>query len=198
MNLAYWLRRPAMILPRLRYRRWERQNPDKPWLTPVAVDFLEAILTPAMRGFEFGSGRSTAWYAKHLGHLTSIENHQGWHTKVTADLAARGVTNVDYRFIPLDHAIELGEQENYDPLPAYVAAVREVPDASLDLVVVDGHYRSTCIAAAVPKIRPGRWLLVDDLNLWPDLSPRNLPAEWKTVHRSTNGIKFTGIFERPA
>ena len=39
--------------------KWEIENPDAPWLVPKAVVFIENWLKKEMKGFEFGSGRST-------------------------------------------------------------------------------------------------------------------------------------------
>jgi predicted O-methyltransferase YrrM len=196
MRLGYWLRHPGRLLPRIRYWWWERRNPDKPWLTPGAVAFLETALTREMYGLEFGSGRSTAWYAGKLSRLVSVEHDTGWYARVKEELDRRDVANVDYRLIPLNHPEPAGEQLSYDPVPDYVALAAEFRDESLDLVVVDGHYRSHCIAAVLAKLKPGGLLLVDDANLWPENSPP-IPREWTEVSRTTNGIKFTVIWRRP-
>jgi predicted O-methyltransferase YrrM len=146
-----------------------------------------------MNALELGSGRSTLWYAAKVGRLLSVERHEGWFEFVKAELARR---NVDYRYVPLDHPESAHEQSEYNPLPAYVAVVANCPDESLDFVVVDGHYRSTCITAVLPNIKPGGLLLVDDANMWPDNEPP-VPSEWPEVSRTTNGIKFTVIWRKP-
>ena len=97
MHFGYWIRNPRRIWSRLRYWWWEKRNPDKPWLTPGAVEFLETALTREMSGLEFGSGRSTAWYAGKLGRLVSVEHEPVWHSRVKRELARLNCTNVDYR-----------------------------------------------------------------------------------------------------
>ena len=197
MNLGYWIRRPRMAFRRLLYWRWERRNPDKPWLTPGAVAFLESHLAPPMVGLEFGSGRSTPWFAARLGHLTSIEHHAGWAATVRTRLADLGRTNVDHRLIPLDHTETEPERESYDPLPEYVAAVAGFVDRSLEFIAVDGHYRTQCIRFALEKLKPGGLLLVDDANLWPGDAPP-VPADWPVVSRTSNGLKITAVWRRPS
>jgi predicted O-methyltransferase YrrM len=196
MAVVYWLTRPVQGFARVRYWVWERRNPDKPWLTPGAVAFLEAHLTPGMTGLEFGSGRSTRWYARKLRHLTSVEHHAGWAEIVKGQLAAVGIANVDYRVVPLDHPESEGERPVYDPPPRYVAVASEFADGALDFVVVDGHYRSHCIRAVLGKLRPGGLLLVDDANLWPGNAPP-VPGDWPEVSRTTNGLKFTVVWRKP-
>ncbi|WP_406698697.1 class I SAM-dependent methyltransferase [Singulisphaera sp. Ch08] len=151
-----------------------------------------------MRGLEFGSGRSTAWFATKLGRLASVEHHAGWHEQVQTMLTTRHPANVDYRLIPLDHVESEPEQAEYNPLPRYVAVVDEFPDESLDLVVVDGHYRSTCIRRCVGKLRPGGLLLVDDLNLWPTRDQIPVPGHWPMADLGSNGLKQTGIWKKPS
>jgi hypothetical protein len=53
----------------------ERTNPDRPWLTLTANKFLEQWIQPSDRVVEFGSGRSTLWFAKHAGSVLSIEDN---------------------------------------------------------------------------------------------------------------------------
>lgn len=196
MKLAFWLRHPGLVLARVRYWVWERRNPDKPWLTPGAVLFLEAALTPDMTAVEFGSGRSTGWFAARVGRLTSVEHHRGWYDKVAAVLAASRRANVDYRHVPLDHPEAEPERPGYDPLPAYVRVLDDFADGSVDLVVVDGHYRSACTRAAAAKLKPGGLLLVDDVNMWAAGPP--VPAGWAEASRTTNGLKTTGVWRKPA
>jgi predicted O-methyltransferase YrrM len=194
--LGYWVRHPRRLLARVRYWWWEQRNPDKPWLTPGAVEFLESCLKDDMNALELGSGRSTLWYATKVRRLLSVEHHARWFEFVKAELARHDRRNVDYRYVPLDHPESSSERSEYNPLPAYVAVVASCLDESFDFVIVDGHYRSTCISAVLPKIKPGGLLLVDDANMWPGNEPP-VPREWPEVSRTTNGIKFTVIWRKP-
>ena len=189
MRVWFWLARPGMLWHRLRYWAWERLNPNKPWLCPGTVRFLEHNLSGDMQAVEFGSGRSTHWFASRVGRLTSIEHDAAWHRVVTGQLAASRVQNVEYLHIPLDHDVGEGERPTYDPLPRYVAAIDRFPDRSLHLVIIDGHYRTNCVRRTVPKLAHGGLLLVDDINLWPDPSALPVPSNWVIVDDSTNGIK---------
>jgi hypothetical protein len=195
-NISYWIRRPHLIVPRVRYWVWERANADKPWICRGAIEFLDRVLSGQMRGLEFGSGRSTAWFAKRLRSLVSVEHDAAWHRSVSDKLRSAGLNNVDYRLIPLDHAADTPEQSTYSPRPRYVAVAEEFAEGSLDLVVVDGHYRTHCIAAAVPKLARGGYLVIDDLNLWPTSQALGIPGEFELLNESTNGLKRTGIWRR--
>jgi len=127
-----------------------------------------------MRIVEFGTGRSTIWLAARCEHLMAIEHDSHWYRKVKDKLAKNNLTNVDLRLIPLDHAIGEPEKEIYDPTPSYVAILDEIPPESLDIAIIDGAYRTTCVKAVIQKMRTGGMLLVDDAERWDRGNP--IPA----------------------
>ncbi|MFO0909678.1 MAG: class I SAM-dependent methyltransferase [Isosphaeraceae bacterium] len=198
LNASYWVRNAGRIPARLRYWVWERLNPDKPWLCPGTIRYLERALRPSMVGLEFGSGRSTSWFAGKLDRLISVEHHDAWFHQVRDQLSAAKVANVDYRHIPLDHPETDPESEAYERTPAYVAVIDSLADESLDFVIVDGHYRTTCIRHALAKLKPGGLILVDDANLWASREVIPVPLSWPLVDNSGNGLKSAYIFQKPA
>jgi hypothetical protein len=195
MAIGFWLRRPRVALARLRYYFWERANPDKPWLCPGTIAFCERHLDQSMRALEFGSGRSTRWFAKRVGHLTSIEHDAAWYEVVKTQLAGEQVENVDYRLIRLNHPESEPEHVRYALTPDYVAIADQMPDASLNFVVVDGHYRTTCVRHVLAKISPGGYLLVDDVNMWPSPEQVGVPEKWPVLDDSSNGVKRCIIWQ---
>jgi predicted O-methyltransferase YrrM len=194
MNFLQWLTHPVLLIHRLHYFVWEKLHPDLPWLCPGTVRFCSARLTKSMRVLEFGSGRSTTWFAQRVTHLTSVENHADWHRVVSERLRAQNVTNVDYRLLPFDIDVK-EEPVELDPMPAYVRVADEFADSSLDLVIVDGYFRNHCIRRVAPKIKSGGYLLVDDTDLWPTIEKIPVPPAWKIVDDSTNGLKRCIIWQ---
>jgi predicted O-methyltransferase YrrM len=95
---------------------------------------------------EFGSGMSTLWLARRAGFLLSIESDPRWYEIVTERLRRKRLTNVRY---------ELRSRERYDDLSSF-------PDGYFDFCLVDGDSRSRCVDSAVPKIRKGGWLYLDN------------------------------------
>ena len=79
-SFQHWT--PRYIWNRLALMAYERQHPDRPWLTRAMIENLDTWLRPDDVGLEFGSGRSTIWFAQKVGHLTSVEHHPGWYAKV--------------------------------------------------------------------------------------------------------------------
>jgi Methyltransferase domain len=187
-----------MAVARVPYWFWERANPDKPWLCPGTIRFCEANLNKSMFAVEFGSGRSTRWFAGLVGRMLSIEHDTAWYGEVQKQLLAASITNVDYRLVTLNHPKSEPERMDYSPTPDYVAVADNLPDRSVDFAMVDGHYRTNCVHHLIPKIAPRGYLLVDDTNMWPSLESLGVPPNWAIVDNSTNGVKRCVIWQAPA
>jgi predicted O-methyltransferase YrrM len=149
-----------------------------------------------MQALEWGSGRSTLWWARHVQHLVSVEQDEGWHAIISSRLREQGIANVDYRFIPVDASLPCDDRQIFSTLPPYVKVVDDHADDSLDLVVVDGHYRQACIRAVLSKIKPGGYLLVDNFNWLPE-SRWEIPVEWVKVCDSSNALTQTVVWQKP-
>lgn len=146
-----------------------------PWLVFDAVDYLNPIDMRGWRIFEYGSGASTLYWLRKGARLTSVEHDAAWYEQVRARLPAGA--DVDYRLAPpeppesprpsldpADPAACVSANYVHDGLTyrRYVAQVDGVADGSLDLAVVDGRARSSCLVRAAPKVRPGGLLILDN------------------------------------
>jgi predicted O-methyltransferase YrrM len=85
----------------------------------------------------------------------------------------------------------------YDRVPSYVAQIAEYPDQHFDFCLVDGHYRQACILAAMPKLRPGGLLIVDD-SQWMPLQAWGVRADWELALRGNSSTKETTIWKAKA
>jgi Methyltransferase domain len=183
---------------RLIRRALDLLHRGEPWMANGAVAFCSRHLTRDMVGFEWGSGRSTIWFGRRLGRLVSIEHDPDWHASVARALQRLQLRDVDCRLIALDHDPREPTSPRYPARPGYVGAIDTVPNDSLDLVVVDGHYRQACAVAAQEKLRRGGWLLIDDA-AWLPLHQWQIPADWPLVHASASTLraKSTLIWQKP-
>ncbi|MHC4113053.1 MAG: O-methyltransferase, partial [Planctomycetota bacterium] len=145
---------PRCLYALLRRQIWIRMHPDVPWLTRQAVEILDDRLQPTDVGLEWGSGRSTLWFARRVSHLTSIEHNDHWYKRIKKMLSDKGIDNVELLFAAL-------EAKNKDQ-PEYVRVAAELPKASLDFVLVDGRLRDQCTEVALQLIKPGGMLIIDD------------------------------------
>jgi predicted O-methyltransferase YrrM len=204
-------RTPRYVYHRTRQLFYERAHPADPWLTPAAIGLLSTLLRPADTGAEFGSGRSTLWFAARVAGLTSVEHDFRWHETVTARLKDQGLGNVDYILATDDLPAERGGDSDY------ARTALAFPDASLDFALVDGRYRDYSAKFIMPKIKPGGILIIDNVNWYlpcRSKAPNSRTAElgpagdvwaavwrqlagWRTIWTSS-GVWDTAIFIKQA
>ena len=197
-SIVRYARSPALLVHRARRALYELRHPGEPWMAPGAIRYCEQHLRATDVALEWGSGRSTTWFAERVGALTSIEHDAAWYAKVHDELRARDLRNVEYKLIPLDPDKESGQiYFADDDLPAYVRAARTFEDGSVDFVSVDGAYRVSCALAAFPKLRSGGLLLVDDAAWFPTLREGHIPGDWHVEYESDTPISSTTIWRKP-
>ena len=211
------LLRPRYVADRVRLAVHQRLHPDAPWLTAEATSMLERWLRPDHVGIEWGSGRSTLWFAARIRQLLSVEHHAGWHASVSSELGERGMTNVDYRLCPCEpERAETPEWIAAMFASDYVRAADTFEPRSLDFALVDGMYRSACALTVLAKLRPGGLLIVDNVNWFLPSTSRApssrgmadsaLSPTWERfadavsgwdLHWTENGVADTAIWTAP-
>jgi predicted O-methyltransferase YrrM len=97
---------------------------------------------------EFGSGRSTAWFAKRVDELTSFETDQVWYEKVKIDLKEYKNTNLKF----LDGDIEFRN------------LILTFDYNSIDTLLIDGAYRELCANLLIDKMKSGGVMIIDNAN----------------------------------
>jgi predicted O-methyltransferase YrrM len=112
-------------------------------------------------GLEFGSGRSTIWFARKVAYLTTVEHNRIWHEEVKRRLKENSLLNVRALLFESDTVASDG---TYKDLPEYVDVVNKFEPKSLDFVLVDGVVRSACAVASVDRIKMGGVLILDNAN----------------------------------
>jgi hypothetical protein len=158
--------RHALPLARTLVRDRSALDDGVPWLSFRAIAWLRSYLRPEMDVFEYGSGGSTIFLASRVVELVSVEHDLEWYTKTTRRLEDLGlqctyllrepVAGADERFRSTDPAYR---EMSFEP---YVKAIDACDDGTFDLVIVDGRARPACAIRAIPKVRAGGYLLLDD------------------------------------
>ena len=168
---------PRYFVNRIRVMAYQFLHPSEPWLTRDALRAIKGFVAGNMRAFEWGSGKSTLWLARHVSEVVSVEHDPAWHSRVQGMLNDAGIRNAELRLA--DEA-------------RYAGQISSFPDSSFDFVIVDGADRNGCIRAAVSKVRPGGWIVVDNADSGWDYSPL---AGYRRIETS-NGVWQTHIFVR--
>ena len=146
-----------------------------PWITFAARRFLDAHLPAGASVLEYGSGGSTLFFGGRAGHVISIEHDPQWFELVAARLRERGYTHCECLLVPPEHAPADGTTPDDDrgyrsafeeyrdhTFRRYAEAADGYEDGSMDLVVVDGRARPSCIRHAHSKVKPGGYLMLDN------------------------------------
>lgn len=130
------------------------QENFEPWITFSAVKWLEAILRPDDRIFEWGSGKSTIWLATRVSSVVSVESDPEWFRKVSNWLIEEKLENVNLKFI------------GKEPVMAWKPYVDEIKahDGKFDIIFIDGDLetRTVCAEAAVEVAGEGTVILLDN------------------------------------
>ena len=198
---------PRYLINRLRVFLYQRGHPEAPWLTADAISILSGLLRSTDDGLEYGSGRSTLWFAQRTRSLVSVEDSPEWHARMGRLIQERRIKNVAYKFVQTarDSASDPGRE-------AYVLADGAIAPASLDYVLVDGTYRDQCAMRAIEVLKPGGILIIDNANWFiphPTYSPTSASAargtwrqfiscveKWRMIWTS-NGVYDTAIWFKP-
>ncbi len=187
--LLGWLPRPAAhwtpryLVARARVLLHERFVPDEPWLTADMIHFLSDWIRPTDVVVEFGSGRSTTWFARRAGEVISVEHEADWYAAVRNRIQELRLDNVHYF------------HSESDPV-RYPRAGESVLRSKADLILVDGQHRDHCAIWALAHIKPGGLIVVDNVNWFlphPTRSPSSVgpagspkSAEWAAFAEATS------------
>lgn len=194
-NVMFLIKHPRSLIKKIQGEIWSFFNPDKPWLSPKAIDYCEEILQPSMTIFEWGSGRSTLWFSKRVSKVISVEHHKGWYEKIQKIASQQLNQNVELKFVDLDHPESEPSHARYVVLPRYVKEIDNTDVKNFDLVVIDGAYRMACVIKAIPKVKPGGFMMIDNSN-WMPLKDWGVPEDWKIVHDSLGYEGATTIWQK--
>lgn len=156
-HLPAWGRRPADL--------------ELPWWSYGAIRHLERYLRAEHRVFEYGSGGSSFFVARRAASVLSVENDPAWHQLVAGLAKQRGVANLVCELHPLAD----------DELATFQASsfCRRIVSDRWDVVVIDCHcgfqadrygvIRPAAFAAALPQVKTGGLVIVDDSWMYPEL-----------------------------
>lgn len=150
-----------------------------PWIPFEAIDFLEKRIPRRPSIFEWGSGGSTIFWSRFEACCTSVEHDPTWYAKIKSALVRLSDYAIDYRLIVPKYLNDEGpvtEERAATPeafvslapdwqgysFEDYVCAIDSYADSTLDLIFIDGRSRASCLQRAIPKLRVGGYLVLDN------------------------------------
>lgn len=148
---------------------------EQPWIVLFAMPFLKKKLNKSSVIFEFGSGGSTIFFAKRVSKVISVEHDTLWFKKLSSVIDKK-FTNIELNLFP---PTLVSDSKNTDPSSSdsyvssaeifngysflnYASYIDKYPDEYFDIIMIDGRARPSCWKHAVPKIKPGGYIILDD------------------------------------
>ncbi len=149
---------------------------ESAWLTFPAIDLLADWLKPDHRVFEYGGGGSTLFFCNRAGFVATVEHDEGWFKVLSAKIREKGHLNWEGSFVAGEDLSTPAQTDISDPaqyrsgatvfenytFEKYAKAVKHYDLASFDLILVDGRARPACIQEALPYLKPGGLLILDN------------------------------------
>jgi hypothetical protein len=118
---------------------------ELPWMNYAVVAFLERRLNKTLSVFEYGSGYSTLFYARHARSVISVEYDQAWYESIRPRLPP----NASMLFVPQDVDGD------------YCRAITRTGDR-FDVVIVDGRDRVNCVKQGMQALSSRGVIVLDD------------------------------------
>ena len=157
----------------------ERTEP-LPWYTFSSIDFLEDLLQPQWRVFEYGSGGSTRFYRERCVEVETVEHDPAWCIDERVQLIARnsplivGSEEIDAEFNAQNFDLpNRGDEgsDHYDglyidPWRGYASQVYRHGRGCFDLIVCDAMARNLCLFYASKMIKEDGYILLDNSDRW--------------------------------
>lgn len=166
-----YLRDSGWIASRLARSSVDAAGQPIPWYRYSAIDFLRDRVTSGHRVFEFGSGNSTLWWARHAQQVTAVEHDPTWASKVRAQLPI----NVALHEVPLDADGD------------YCRALLRTGER-FDIVVIDGRDRVNCAINCLSGLTESGVIVWDDSH-----RRRYRPGIDLLRERGFRRLRFTGL-----
>lgn len=148
---------------------------ETPIITLKAIHFLDQHLQPGMLTFEWGAGGSTAFMVSRVRHHHFVENATDYLHHIVQTLEQRGYHNfTPHHVLPSTVAPEprlpwvtyTSTKEAFEGqyFLEYAQVIDQFDDRTFDAILVDGRARASCLYHAIPKVKEGGFILLDDSN----------------------------------
>ncbi|MCB0532786.1 MAG: hypothetical protein KDD14_11370 [Saprospiraceae bacterium] len=166
------------------YRSWKKSflvgrnsmSDELPWLNFPALEYLKKNLRPEFKVFEFGGGGSTLFFCKNATETTTVEHDGYWFETLKKTIEGKGYRNwngilVLPEILKDNHSRRPDQPDDYISSSAqyknqsfekYARTICQFQEGYFDLVLVDGRARPSCIKMALPHVKPGGLLVIDN------------------------------------
>lgn len=205
--LFYRMARPIL---KLNYKAFKWLHPETPWTTQASIEIFEKTLDKGMMGLEYGSGKSSLFFAKRIKHLTSVEHDEKWYSLISQTFKKKGITNVDYKLIAKknndkheatytfyeDYNLDKNSFKIMTSYHDYFSFAKTFPNNSLDFIMIDGRARVECALNAIPKLKKDGIFVLDNSDRSRYKPIFHVLENWPRI-TTTTGLFDTTIWFKP-
>lgn len=162
---------------------------SRPLYTTPALEYLDSIVQPSWKVFEYGGGNSTNYYAARCAEVHTVEHNNSWYNTIVSNNPDATVYHIDADQPVLDSATELNTafdamrfslpirdlyEHSYneyhglinDRHQGYASMLCKYPKEYFDVIVVDGMARSRCLWYAAHMINATGIIILDNSDRW--------------------------------
>lgn len=152
---------------------------NQPPIEESALDWLEENIKPEMSVFEYGSGSSTLFFGRRVDEVTSVECYPEKYEQYK-DILKKKINNYNSGCRTFSYTL-IKPEENEKPFPyshesygsideefadfhfkRFVNSIKEYRNHYFDIVLINARSRSSCIRTAVPKVKKGGLIILND------------------------------------
>ena len=134
----------------------DEKNREIPWFTYPALECVEQWDLSKKRVFEFGTGHSTIYWARHAAKVVGVESDPQWAERIRSRIG--------------DNTTLLVEPDR----KRYAQRMFELEE-EFDVIVIDGIERYQCVAPARERLSKGGVIILDNSD-WHERSAAALKA----------------------
>lgn len=121
-------------------------NSKIPWFESETLEFLSSLLKSDWTILETGCGGSTIWYSRRVKKVVSFESSPKWFHDVLDIIGSKEIRNVELHL--------------YIDYPTM--GIQGFKEDEFDFISIDGRGRMKSIETAIPYLKLGGYLLLDD------------------------------------
>jgi hypothetical protein len=147
-----------------------------PWLSFPAIDLLKSTLKRSDTVFEFGGGGSTLFFVDRVAEVVTVEHDADWSKALEEHMKGEQGARWEGHHVPPANGAVVSGSDPSEPLhyastdeasagrnyEDYASRIDRYPDGYFDVVLIDGRARTSCLHHAVPKLRSGGTLVLDN------------------------------------
>ncbi|CAN5577171.1 hypothetical protein BH11BAC2_BH11BAC2_08980 [soil metagenome] len=148
-------RLPYIMKTYLQARKSPMMKNPVPFIVLDAIKYLDGLIRPGMKVLELGGGNSSLWFLDKGVNLTTYEHDVQWAQMVLQKVKGNPGKYHQERF---NLRVMQGEETIND--------LQSLDDHTYDIALIDCMNdftrRNDCIRAAMKKVKPGGWLVLDN------------------------------------